>query len=69
MRREFIRACHPDRGGDPAAFADGLAALDDPHVRPLRTRVVVVPDKTWLAILLAAVARRAGWRVPPPRVR
>ena len=68
-RREFIRACHPDRGGDPAAFAAGLAALDHPQVPPPRARVVVVPDKTWLVILLAAVARRAGWRVPPPRVR
>ena len=68
-RREYIRACHPDRGGDPAAFAAGLAALDHPHVPPPRARVVVVPDKTWLVILLSAVARRAGWRVPPPRVR
>lgn len=23
--RAFVRAHHPDRGGDPAAFADGLA--------------------------------------------
>jgi len=27
-RREFIRTHHPDRGGDPGAFADGLAAYD-----------------------------------------
>ena len=27
-RREFIRTHHPDRGGDPAAFAAGLAAYD-----------------------------------------
>ena len=26
-RREFIRGHHPDRGGDPAVFAAGLAAL------------------------------------------
>ena len=27
-RREFIRTHHPDRGGDAAAFAAGLAAYD-----------------------------------------
>ena len=27
-RREFIRTHHPDRGGDPDAFAAGLAAYD-----------------------------------------
>lgn len=28
LRREFIRTRHPDRGGDPAEFVAGLAALD-----------------------------------------
>ena len=28
QRRAFIRAHHPDTGGDPAAFITGLARLD-----------------------------------------
>jgi hypothetical protein len=68
-RREFVRGHHPDRGGDPAVFAAGLAALDHPRVRPARARVVVIPDRPWLVTLLTAVARQAGWRAPPPRVR
>lgn len=27
-RRAFVRAHHPDRGGDPAAFVAGLAGFD-----------------------------------------
>jgi hypothetical protein len=27
-RRAFIRGHHPDRGGDPQAFIDGLRSLD-----------------------------------------
>ena len=68
-RREFVRGHHPDRGGDPAVFVAGLAALDHPRVRPARARVVVIPDRPWLVTLLTAVARQAGWRAPPPRVR
>ena len=29
--RRFVREHHPDRGGDPAAFAEGLRALRDRH--------------------------------------
>jgi len=28
-RREFIRTHHPDRGGDPAAFAANIADVND----------------------------------------
>jgi hypothetical protein len=31
--------------------------------------VVVVKDRSWPAILLAALMRRIGWRRPPPRVK
>jgi hypothetical protein len=69
LRREFIRAHHPDRGGDPAAFMTGLAAFDQlpPDAPP--ARVVVVAGTPLLVSLLAALMRRIGWRRPPPRVR
>jgi len=68
-RREFIRAHHPDRGGDPDAFAAGLAAYDrPPHPGPA-ARIVVVPDRPLLVSLLVVVLRRVGWHRPPPRVQ
>lgn len=69
LRREFIRAHHPDRGGDPAAFMTGLAAFDQlpPDAPP--ARVVVVADTPLLVSVLAALMHRIGWRRPPPRVR
>ena len=72
-RREFIRAHHPDNGGDPAAFAAGLAALDQapdqaPDPAP-PARVVVVADTTWAARLLMALMHRIGLRRRPPRVK
>lgn len=68
-RREFIRAHHPDHGGDPAAFMAGLAAFDQlPAGTPL-PRVVVVADTPLLARLLAALMHRIGRRRPPPRVK
>jgi hypothetical protein len=69
VRREFIRAHHPDRGGDPAAFAAGLAGLDQLPVDTTPARVVVVADTPLLATLLTALMHRAGWRRPPPRVK
>ncbi len=66
-RREFIRAYHPDRGGDPAAFVAGLAAYDDPPASAPVARVVIVADTPWLVSLLRPVLRRMGWRRPPPR--
>jgi hypothetical protein len=68
-RREFIRAHHPDRGGDPAAFAAGLAGLDHLTADWPPARVVVVADTPLLVSLLTALMHRAGWRRPPPRVR
>jgi hypothetical protein len=68
LRREFIRAHHPDRGGDAAAFAAGLAELDE-FGAGWPARVVVAADTPLLVSLLTALAHRAGWRRPPPRVR
>lgn len=68
-RRAYIRAHHPDRGGDPAAFAAGLAALDRAPAGVPPARVVVIADTPWLVSLVRALARRIGWRRPPPRVR
>jgi hypothetical protein len=68
-RREFIRAHHPDRGGDPDAFAAGLAAFDRLAPRAPAARVVVVANTPVLVSLLTAVLRRMGWHRPPPRVK
>ena len=68
-RREFIRAHHPDHGGDPAAFVTGLAALDRLRSGAPPARVVVVADTTVLARLLTILMHRIGWRRPPPRVK
>ena len=67
-RREFIRAHHPDRGGDPAVFVAGLADYDPVLASP-RLRVVVVARPSRSRRLMAAAARAAGWHRPPPRVR
>jgi len=68
-RREFIRAHHPDRGGDPAAFMTGLATFDQLQPDAAPARVVVVADTPWLVSLMAALGRRIGWHRPLPRVR
>lgn len=68
VRREFIRAHHPDRGGDSAAFAAGLAELDQ-FAAGWPARVVVIADRPLLVNLLTALMHRAGWRRPRPRVR
>jgi len=69
VRREFIRAHHPDRGGDPVAFAAGLAELDQFAASSRPARVVVVAHTPLLVRQLTALMHRAGWRRPPPRVR
>ena len=68
-RREFIRAHHPDTGGDPAAFMTGLAAVERLPAGAPPARVVVVADTPVLARLLSALMHRIGWRRPPPRVK
>ncbi|MGI5240156.1 hypothetical protein [Dactylosporangium sp. CA-139066] len=67
-RRAFIRACHPDRGGDAAAFIAGLAAFDEPATPEAarRVRVTVVRHPSLLARLLRILIRRHR---RPARVR
>ncbi|WP_344611081.1 hypothetical protein [Dactylosporangium salmoneum] len=66
-RRAFIRAHHPDRGGDAAVFIAGLAAFDGPAAPPIsrRVRVIVVRHRPLLVRLLRILARRRR----PTRVR
>jgi hypothetical protein len=75
-RREFIRAHHPDRGGDPATFVAGLAKFDrgEPDGGAGQVRVVVVTRPAMAVRVARAVgaAVRAwlrGRRPHPPRVR
>jgi hypothetical protein len=68
-RREFIRTHHPDRGGDPAAFAAGLAAYERRSSGEPAPRVVIVADTPWLVSLLRPMLRRMGWRRPPSRIK
>jgi hypothetical protein len=73
-RREFIRAHHPDRGGDTEAFIAGLRGFDDEPQRvrpapPPRPRVTVVPRQPWPSRLVTAAVRRLTQGKPPARVR
>jgi len=71
-RREFIRTHHPDRGGDPAVFAQGLRRLTDPARATSVSPVTFYRRPRGLA-RLARPARRLAHlfiRPPtPPRVR
>jgi hypothetical protein len=70
-RRDFIRAHHPDRGGDADFFIAGLRAFDagseqDAGQLP---KVVFVVRRRWLIRRIAVAARRARYGPRPPRVR
>jgi hypothetical protein len=69
-RRQFIRAHHPDRGGDAGAFITGMRAFDaeQAHRRPPHN-VVVIRRPNWPARLVIAAARRLRDGRRPPRVR
>jgi hypothetical protein len=71
-RREFIRAHHPDRGGDPEVFAAGLRSFDADQEAdwPLPLpRVVVVAHRTWFVRMANAVIKRLRPDSKVPRVR
>ncbi|WP_433605394.1 hypothetical protein ACQP2P_27205 [Dactylosporangium sp. CA-139114] len=59
-RRAFIRAHHPDLGGDAAVFIAGLAAFDEPAAAGAarRVRVTVVRRRPLLVRLLRVLARQ-----------
>ena len=69
-RRDFIRAHHPDRGGDPDVFVAGLRSFDmDQEGSPQRgPRVVVVRRRVLPTRMVIAVARRLRHGRRPPRV-
>ncbi len=69
-RKEFIRAHHPDRGGDIDTFIAGLRVLDAgqaPAESP--PRVVIVRRRPWLNRLATAGVRRLRHGRKPARVR
>jgi hypothetical protein len=72
--REYVRTHHPDVGGDPAEFAEGLARFRagrsevDPGVGDARYDAPIrfVVNRRGVAAVLAKLRRR---RRRPPRVQ
>ncbi|MFI0351905.1 hypothetical protein [Actinomadura sp. 9N407] len=63
--RAWVRAHHPDVGGDPAEFADGLRRIRGSlsPASPARGTVVAVRRRRW------PVRRLARWRERRQRAR
>jgi hypothetical protein len=69
-RRQFIRAYHPDRGGDLGTFIAGLRVFDTQRaLSESPPSVVVVRRLSWPARMAIAVVRRLRRGRKPPRVR
>ncbi|QHB99854.1 hypothetical protein EK0264_05865 [Epidermidibacterium keratini] len=70
-RIAFIKAHHPDRGGDPAYFVEGLAALDGnaPASTTSPVRVSVHHRRGPVQQIIEALLRRLRPQAHPPRVR
>lgn len=71
--RAFVRAHHPDRGGDPAVFAAGVAAYrryQQPAGRagPAVGHVVFYQRRRGLGVLAGYWLDRRARRRRPPRV-
>ncbi|MFC5949118.1 hypothetical protein ACFQH9_12630 [Pseudonocardia lutea] len=73
--RAFVRDHHPDRGGDPEAFVEGLARLraartgdpagsdlPDPDARRYDAPVEIVPDLPLAVRIVVAAVRTARRR-------
>lgn len=59
--RRFVRAHHPDAGGDPDEFAAGLARLREPRPDRFDGPVVFVRRRRWRRLLrLVRRHRRTG---------
>ena len=70
-RRDFIRAHHPDRGGDTDFFIAGLRTYDAGSEQGAGQlpKVVIVARRPWLIRRIAVAARRVRYGPRPPRVR
>jgi hypothetical protein len=69
-RRQFIATQHPDHGGDPATFAEGLAAFDEagPAAPDAPPQLVVMADQPWPISLVSRVLQRLSRGRHRPRV-
>ena len=71
-RREFIRAHHPDRGGDPEVLMAGLRQFDaepEQHGREPLPPVIVIARRGWLIRLITALTHWVHADERIPRVR
>jgi hypothetical protein len=69
-RRQFIRAHHPDRGGDLGTFIAGMRVFDTQRaLSEPPPSVVAVRRPNWPARMVIAAARRLRHGRKPPRVR
>jgi hypothetical protein len=71
-RREFIRAHHPDRGGDAETFIAGLRGFDDgqqPTGTDPQPKVTAFARRSWPTRMATAAVRRICHGKPPARVR
>ncbi len=81
--RRWARENHPDVGGDPATFSDGVRALEEgrwaqfvtgpavPTSDPAESRVTVYVHRSarGVAKLIVTAQRWKARRTQPPRVR
>ena len=73
-RREFIRAHHPDAGGDPTAFISGLQRWDEPGSagqtgRTATARVRIIARRAWPMRIVMVVLGQIVRHGRPPRVQ
>lgn len=60
--RAFVREHHPDRGGDPAAFVEGLARFREPPPDPRHDAPVEIVTPPALPLRVAvALIRTVRW--------
>ncbi|KAA9155395.1 hypothetical protein FPZ12_029860 [Amycolatopsis acidicola] len=66
--RRFVRAHHPDVGGDPEVFAEGIRRFQAARDRPAAP-IVFVRRRRGLPGLIDSLRARHRRRHRPPRVR
>jgi hypothetical protein len=67
--RRFVRENHPDRGGDPEAFAAGLRAFREGRATTTNTPVHIYRSPRGVGHVTHWVRRRWAAHTRPPRVR